>query len=111
MPVAAAGELDQRVTIQQKTLVADTQGGRAQTPATVDEVWASVKPLSGVERMQAQAIGSHISWRVTMRYRADVTPQMKVLWTPYRATAAKTFEIRSLLVQDDMLILDCGEVL
>lgn len=113
MPSLSSGQLDQRVTIQSATLAADGQGGRPATPVTVATTWASVQPVSTTERLQAQAIGSHVTWRVTMRYRTDVTPLMELRWTPYMASAAKTLKIRGITMREgrpEFLDLDCEEV-
>lgn len=108
-----AGQLRERVTIQSKTTVADGEGGRTPTWSTLATVWAQVEALRMGERLQATALGSALVWRVVMRYRADVTPQMRLQWTPWKASAAKTLEIHG--VQPDprdraALVLECSEV-
>lgn len=109
-----AGELTERVVIRSSTTTGDGQGGRIPTPVTLAKVWAAVRPLSGVERLQAEAIGSLVSWRISIRYRADVTPQMTLIWTPYRSTAAKTLQIHAVSARDgqrQFLDLLCGELI
>ncbi len=49
---------------------------------------------------------------VTLRWRTDIDETMRVLWTPYKATTAKTLEIHSVLPLDggrSFLKLQCSE--
>lgn len=107
------GDLRDRFTIQQKTTVADSQGGRSTTWSTLATVWANVRALGAGERIQAATLGSHLRYVVTIYYRADVTPSMRGSWTPYKASTAKTLEIHGVQALDServWLTLDCGEV-
>jgi len=105
------GQLRDRVTIQQQTTVADTQGGRAVTWGTLATVWARVEPLSAREQLQSASLGSRVSYRATIRQRGDVTPKMRLDWTPYGGSA-KTLEIHGVTQSErrDYVMLDCGEV-
>lgn len=105
------GQLRERVTIQQQTTVADTQGGRAVTWDTLATVWARVESLSAREQLQAQSLGSRLAYRATIRQRGDVTPTMRLSWTPYGGSA-KTLEIHGVTQSErrDYVTLDCGEV-
>ena len=107
------GELRDRVTIQRATAAADGQGGRTDTWSTLATVWARVAPMGMREQLQAEAMGSHLAYRVTVRYRADVTPHMRLSWRPYRATTARTLEIHGVQPHKGgrvWLDLDCAEV-
>lgn len=106
-----AGQLRERVTIQQQATVADSQGGRAVTWGALATVWARVEPLSAREQLQAQSLGSRVAYRVTLRQRGDVTPAMRLSWTPFGGSA-KTLEIHGVLQGErhDFVTLDCGEV-
>jgi SPP1 family predicted phage head-tail adaptor len=109
-----AGNLTDRVTIQQKSTTADGQGGRSTTWGTLATVWAQVMPLRMGEKLQAAAVGSTLGYRVTVRYRADITPAMRIRWTPFKAASAKTLEIHGVQPFDGgrrLLTLDCAEVI
>lgn len=81
MPLAA-GRLRHRINIQQQ---AETQD-----PATGDivVVWvpflngiaAEVSPLSAREFLASQAVQSQVSARITLRYRADITAKMRIVF-------------------------------
>lgn len=117
------GTLREWVTILKRSTSADTQGGR--TISWVDLVTgsatgltrfsASVVPTVANERMQATtAVGADQAYTVEMRYRADVLPTMRVQWTPYLATTAKTLEVRTVQPKGglrDAIQLACSEVI
>ena len=108
-----AGRLSHRVVIQQKTTTTDSQLGRSVVWGTLATVWAAVEALAGNEQLQARAVGSQVAYRVEIAYRADVTPSMRLSWTPYTSTTAKTLEIlavRPKAGESYRLLLDCGEV-
>lgn len=107
-----AGQLTERVTIQQPSAAA-TQA-RAVTWSTLATVWANVTPTRASERIQAQALGAQHDYRVTIRYRADITPKMRISWRPYLAAAAKSLQIHGVQPLDGgrvFLVLECGEVI
>lgn len=108
-----------RVSILQQAKTSDLQGGHTVTwvdlvtsGATLTRFWANVRPLTAQESLAAAAINATISYVVTMRYRADVDETMRVQWTPYLATAAKTLEIHGVLPVDGgraFIALQCSE--
>ena len=106
-----SGTLDQRVVLLTPTTAASTQSGAGSvTFSTLATVWASVRALSGDERLEAGAVSSLVTYEIEMRYRADVTPGMRVQWTPYSGTA-KTFEVHGVRVGGRVLanlVLECG---
>lgn len=111
-----AGNLSDRVTLRVKSSTTDSQGGRVETWAdlpTSPRVWAQVRPTSASERVQAGALTATVGYQVVMRYRADVTPQMRLTWRPYRASADVTLEVHGVAALDggrEFLALDCGVV-
>lgn len=122
MAAPTIGELRERVIVLKRSTVADGQGGRTTTwvdlitgsATALTKLWAAVQPLRMSERLQAAAIGATLSYRVEMRYRTDITPAMRVQWTPYKATAAKTLEIHGVQAKDGgraYLQLDCSEAI
>jgi SPP1 family predicted phage head-tail adaptor len=124
MPVKApaAGDLRDRVSVLKRSTSDDGQGGRATTwvdvitesASSLTRLAARVMPLRISERMQVASIGATLSYHVTLRYRADVTPKMRIQWTPYQATAAKTLEIHGVQALDGgraFLLCECAEVI
>lgn len=102
-----AGLLRQRVVIQRETVTKDALGGDVQTWSTLTTVWAEVRPLSGREAIEAGRISSTANVWITVRYRDDITPLMRVIWR------GRTFEINQIENQgagDVVLVLWCSEV-
>lgn len=74
-----AGELNQRVTIQSKASGQDSYGMPNGSWSTLATVWARVQPLLGREFMEGRQLEAEVSTRVRIRYRTDVTPQMRLV--------------------------------
>lgn len=75
-----AGRLRHRLVIQTPTETTDSMGGQTIAWNTLATVWATIAPLRGAEYMEAQAVEAAVSTRITIRYRADVTPRMRATW-------------------------------
>ena len=74
-----AGQLDQRVTIQRRTMVQNPNtGAMVETWAPLFTTWAAVTPLVGREYIAAGALLSEVTARVRMRYRPGITPADRV---------------------------------
>lgn len=69
----AAGRLDRRVTIRRKSTAPDGHGGRTTVWADLVTVWAEVANQSGREAVLAGTLTGVSAFRVTMRWRGDVT--------------------------------------
>lgn len=65
-----AGALNQRITLQQRSIAPDTTGGQLATSTDVATVWAEVVPLSGCELIAAQAINLETSHQITIRWQS-----------------------------------------
>jgi head-tail adaptor len=108
LPTPATGA----ITVQ---YVSDAQGGRKIGWIDVATIEAEVIPLSAMERVQAQALASQVSYRFRTRSRADITPEMRVSWTPSwpPGGAAQVLEISGVLPDGHgrtFMLLDCGEL-
>lgn len=105
--VATIGHLRERVTVQQKST-----GAGAVTWSTLATVWALVSPQSAGESQQTEAVRSLVSYWVEVMWRTDITPSMRLSWTPYGGSA-KTLQINGVRMkpgQNQRLLLDCTEV-
>lgn len=71
------GDLRQRLGIERAARVADGGGGAEETWEMLAEVWAAVVPLAGSERVEADAVSGNVTHEVWLRYREDVTPDMR----------------------------------
>ena len=93
--MVAIGEMRERVTIQTATLQADSIGGATPSWSDVDTVWARVEPLSGSEGEAQDQLQSSQLYRITIRYRNDITAAHRITW---RGTA---MNIRALANPDE----------
>lgn len=76
----AAGSLRHRLVFQSLQRSIDSNGDTVEEWAEVFTVSGSLEPLSAREFTAAQAMQSQVSARVTIRYRDDVLPTMRILF-------------------------------
>jgi SPP1 family predicted phage head-tail adaptor len=72
------GQLNKKITIQQKVKVADSGGGYSKTWQDIATTWANIKPIKSetvVRAEKKQVDQTHI---VTIRYRTDIQAYMRV---------------------------------
>ncbi|MDE2466755.1 MAG: phage head closure protein [Alphaproteobacteria bacterium] len=81
MGIVSAGILDQRITIQELTVVRGALGGHDETWSTLATVWAQKLDMTGREIFQAKAMGSAATLLITIRYRPDVKASMRVVFS------------------------------
>jgi SPP1 family predicted phage head-tail adaptor len=100
------GSMSKRVTIRSKTQISDGAGGWKDSWVEVATVWASVEPLSGNEFFKAQQLQYSISHKVTIRYKAGITPKMDILYH------GREFDIQNVIdpkERHEQLVLLCQE--
>lgn len=83
-----AGMLDQRIKLQARAGGVDVLGQASGAWQDVAEVWARARPLRSRELFAAGTVGSLADVAFTVRWRNDITAQMRVLWRgkPYGVT-------------------------
>lgn len=75
-----SGKLRQRVTVQRRDVTQNEFGEQATTWATVATLWAEVVDRSGSQIFKAEQQINETHTRVRIRYRADITPAMRVVY-------------------------------
>lgn len=104
----ASGSLDKRVTLQSATSPRDASGQPVPTWSNVAVVWAAIAPIRGREYFAAQQVSAETTHKVTIRYREDVSPKWRVIYSD------RIFRIESVidpLERHESLELMCVEVL
>lgn len=103
----AISELNQRVSVQDKTVVRGALGGHEESWSSLIgmPVWAKVHNLSGRELFNAKAVGSSYSVIISVRYRADLRPDMRVLLPGSMIARIESIPFRT--AQDTMVDLHC----
>ena len=81
MGIVSAGILDQRITIQELTVVRGSLGGHDETWTPLATVWAQTLDMTGREIFQAKAMGSAATMLITIRYRNDVKADQRILFS------------------------------
>ncbi len=74
-----AGELRERVTIQEKLVSKDSFAEERPLWSDVATVWAAVEPLSGREFLEARQVQAETTTRIRMRYRAGIRAEMRLV--------------------------------
>lgn len=76
----SAGQLDQRVTLQSKSVTRGSNGEEVVTWAEVATVWAQVQQLRGKEFFAGAQMQQEVDVRVRLRYRSGVTRDQRLQW-------------------------------
>lgn len=69
----AAGRLRSRIAIERKQKLPDGQGGNRHKWIEIGKAWAEVLNQSGREALIAGAVQGLTTWKVTMRWRPDIS--------------------------------------
>ena len=102
-----AGRLDRRITLQSLTVGKGTSGGMTKTWSDfATSIAAAVRNLSGNERQASSAGGQVAQARTefTIRYRAGVTAQMRVL---YAGSVYNIQHVNDWMGKRESLVLTC----
>lgn len=91
-----AGQLDQRVTIQRRTMVQNPNtGAMVESWAPLFTCWAAVEPLTGREFIAAQAAVSEVTARIRMRFRPWMTAEDRVIHNGTIYNIVSLIDVRS----------------
>lgn len=74
-----SGELRDRVTIQLKETTYDENNHPTETWAEFKKLWSKLSYSSAKDLVTAQAAGSQVVARLKLRWRDDITTEMRVL--------------------------------
>lgn len=99
-----AGQLKNRVTIQQQSTVQDSIGQPVNTWTTYASVWADIRHNSGLEEIKSGEVTSTIRASVRVRYKAGITAAMRVVH------GSITYQIKAVLRDEhnkDYMDLTC----
>ena len=77
MSAPPIGALRERLTLETPVRSDDGGGGATVTWTAVADVWGAVRPITGDERLRADAVTGRVTHQVWIRYRADVVPAMR----------------------------------
>lgn len=75
----SAGQLTERINIEQRTTTQDSIGQPVETWSLVSAVWASIRHPSGLSAIKADADVSIVKASIRIRYRAGIDAGMRVV--------------------------------
>ena len=81
-----AGRLRHRLAIRQPTISRNEVGEEIITWATLATVWGRIEALRGEEQLAAKQLTAEIVARATLRYRADVSTDMRIQYDSSEAS-------------------------
>lgn len=99
-------ELRHRIVFERVAKVTDGMGGWTTVWSTVATVWAKVEPVSASERIYSQRIETQRSHKVVIRYRNDITTDMRFTYS------GRTFQVKGVSIPDERkvyLFIDAEE--
>ena len=112
---AQASDRTERIVIKSPSTVADNQGGRSTSWATLKTVWAEVRSLTARETVAAKAAASKTRYEVSMALHdgVGVLPTMRIEWTPSWSSSEATRTLEIYGGRPDrprgLYLFDCGE--
>lgn len=100
------GELDQRITFQERQSVSDGIGGSVDTwvdIASLSSVWAQVRPKSGREVTEYDRVNAETSYTFIIRNRSDLLERYRIVWDgePFNILAIPKPKSRALYLSID----------
>jgi SPP1 family predicted phage head-tail adaptor len=77
MSAPPIGKLRDRLTLEMAVRSDDGGGGAIVAWTAVADVWAAVRPITGDERLRADAVTGRVTHQVWIRHRVGVVPAMR----------------------------------
>jgi len=96
------GMLDRRITIQGKTEVVSSNGQRTLTWSTFISTWSNPVEKDGYEKTDNSNRSTERKVHFRIRYRSDVTNEMRVIW---EGKYYKIEDTKELGRQDGLMII------
>lgn len=95
MTLRPIGQMRHRLQLQEAVTLPDGGGGNIVTWTDVAEIWAAIRPVSGGEVVEADALQGRISHVIDVRFRAGITPRHRF------RLGARIFDIRAVIDADE----------
>ena len=73
-------DLNRKVTLQRPVRADNQHGGATKGWTDAGPVWAQMIPLRGGEALQELVAREVQLWKVTIRFRGDVTPDWRIMF-------------------------------
>ena len=76
-PAFHIGALRHRLILEAPERTDDNGGGVTQTWSEIATLWASIKPLGGLELFEKDRLTGRLTHEIRIRYRTGVRPEMR----------------------------------
>jgi SPP1 family predicted phage head-tail adaptor len=102
-----AGELRQRIIIEQNTPTRDSFSAEVPHWSTVATLWAKIETVSGAETIEQQQAAARLTHNMTIRYTPGLAPAMRVSWN------SRLFDIQAIIDDNKKheMMLVCAEAI
>ena len=90
-----SSRLKHQLVLQERAVTADNIGGHSRVWVDVATLWAEITPISGRETFAYSQQTNRQRFRITLRYRNDITPHMRL----HDIAGDRMFDIRSIINQ------------
>lgn len=74
----AVGDMRRLMTLERNMRTGDGGGGATESWISVAQIWAAIEALSGDEGHAEHRVSGRVSHEITLRYRSDVEPEMRL---------------------------------
>lgn len=102
------GKFRHRIVIQEPTITRGDRGAEVLAWSDIANVYADIRTVGGQEQVLANQLETATSLHtITIRYRTDITPKMRVKW------GARVFGVEAIVESDNRmrtLNLSCREL-
>jgi SPP1 family predicted phage head-tail adaptor len=70
-------DLRHRLVLEELQRVSDAGGGFSEDWVTVATLWCDLRPVAGLETVEADRLAGRVSHEISLRYRPGVVPAMR----------------------------------
>ncbi|KZL94364.1 phage head closure protein [Clostridium magnum] len=70
--------LNKRITLQKLVEVENEANENVLVSQDFKTIWASIAPVKGREYLEAKKIQAELTYKITIRYAKDITPDMQI---------------------------------
>lgn len=88
-----AGSMTEIITFEQKSVTRGDAGGEAISWTEFAKVWARAKPATGGLKTAADQPHAETDVAFYIRYRADITPALRLVWNGVPHEIASVFRV------------------
>lgn len=78
--MANINEYRSRIKLYKRSYTSNDMGGYSQSLILVATLWSKIEDLGGKEQLLFNKVSADKQYKISIRYRSDINPDMKVLY-------------------------------